>query len=121
MPRPILTNEKIHPAIQKIVADNQANIIAEVQHAMSNNKVLVVGMGHNPETKKARKKLQELGIEHVYLEYGNYFNNWYRRNGLKMWTGWPSFPMIFIKGVLIGGYKDLTALIETDKLNDLVK
>jgi glutaredoxin-related protein len=31
-------------------------------------------------------------------------------DALKMWTGWPTFPMIFVRGVLIGGYDDLKQL-----------
>jgi glutaredoxin-related protein len=33
-----------------------------------------------------------------------------------MWTGWPTFPMIFAKGVLIGGANDLERLIESGEL-----
>ena len=87
----------------------------------SNNKVVVVGMAQNPEPKKARKILERLGIDYKYLEYGNYFNTWYRRNALKMWTGWPTFPMIFINGMLIGGTKDLQRLIEEDELSNLLQ
>ena len=121
MPRQILANKNIHPAIQKTVTNNQADIVAEVQDAMTKNKVVVVGMAQNPAPKRARKTLNDLGIEYAYLEYGSYFNNWYRRNALKMWTGWPSFPMIFINGVLIGGANDLTALVDADKLSALLK
>ena len=121
MPRQILANKNIHPAIQKTVINNHADIIAEVQEAISQHQVVVVGMAQNPAPKKARKTLDELGIEHTYLEYGNYFNTWYRRNALKMWTGWPPFPMIFINGILVGGSSDLTALIEADKLTGLLK
>ena len=64
--------------------------------------------------------LNKLNIDHEYLEYGNYFNTWYRRNALKMWTGWPTFPMIFINGMLIGGTKDLKQLIEADELSNLL-
>jgi monothiol glutaredoxin len=28
-----------------------------------------------------------------------------------MWTGWPTFPMVFVKGVLVGGASDLGRLI----------
>jgi len=35
-----------------------------------------------------------------------------RRLALKMWTGWPTFPMVFVKGVLIGGADELARLIE---------
>lgn len=120
MPRKILLEKNIHSSIQSVIANNNADIITEVQTAITNNRVVVVGMAQNPEPKKARKLLKKMGIEHTYLEYGNYFNNWYRRNALKMWTGWPTFPMIFINGVLIGGASDLGALIETDKLTELL-
>ena len=120
MPRKILLEKNIHPAIQKLIADNNADIVTEVQTAITNNRVVVVGMAQNPQPKKALKLLKKLGIAYTYLEYGNYFNNWYRRNALKMWTGWPTFPMIFISGTLIGGASDLNALIETDKLTELL-
>ena len=33
-----------------------------------------------------------------------------------MWTGWPTFPMIFVDGVLIGGFEDLARLVESGEL-----
>lgn len=120
MPRQILANKNIHPAIKNTVADNHADIVKEVQEAIANNKVVVVGMAQNPAPKRARKTLDGLGIEHTYLEYGSYFKLWRRRNALKMWTGWPSFPMIFINGTLIGGSSDLRALVEANKLDKLL-
>ena len=121
MTRKILLEKNIHPAIQSVVSNNNSDIVIEVQEAIANNKVVVIGMAQNPEPKKARKMLKKLGIEHTYLEYGNYFNTWYRRNALKMWTGWPTFPMIFINGMLIGGTEDLHRLIEEDEFSDLLK
>ena len=55
--------------------------------------------------------LTEAGIDHTYLEFGSYFSQWRRRNALKMWTGWPTFPMVFHNGVLLGGHKDTKALL----------
>jgi monothiol glutaredoxin len=120
MPRQSLTDKNIHPAIKKTIDDNHADIVSEVQEAIANHKVVVVGMAQNPAPKRARKTLNSLGIEHAYLEYGSYFKLWRRRNALKMWTGWPSFPMIFINGTLIGGSSDLRALVEADKLDELL-
>jgi glutaredoxin-related protein len=37
-----------------------------------------------------------------------------------MWTGWPSFPMIFVDGVLIGGNSDLNALVESGEFNKML-
>ncbi len=120
MPRKILLEKYIHPDIQSVVANNNLDIVVEVQEAIANNKVVVVGMAQNPEPKKAIKMLKKLDIDHKYLEYGNYFNTWYRRNALKMWTGWPTFPMIFINQILVGGTKDLQRLIEADAISELL-
>ena len=29
------------------------------------------------------------------------------RLAIKMWSGWPTYPQIFIKGTLVGGASDL--------------
>ncbi len=120
MTRQILDNNHIHPAVQATINNNHADIVAEVQAAIANNQIVVVGMAQNPAPKRARKQLDELGLDYCYLEYGNYFKLWRRRNALKMWSGWPSFPMIFVKGVLIGGSSDMRALIEAGEFIQLL-
>jgi monothiol glutaredoxin len=77
---------------------------------------VIVGMKQNPFPKKARRGLDAAGVPHRYLEYGSYFGDWRRRNALKMWTGWPTFPMVFVKGVLIGGAAELERLIRNGEL-----
>jgi glutaredoxin-related protein len=120
MPRHVLDEAKIHPAIRQIIADSHADIVQEVQAAIAGNAVVVVGMAQNPMPKKARKLLDANGTSYKYLEYGSYLNSWRRRNALKMWTGWPTFPMIFVKGTLIGGANDLKKLIDSGEFKQLV-
>ncbi len=120
MPRPILDEASIHCAIREKIANHHQSIVREVLAAIELNPVVVVGMGMNPMPKKARKALIAAGVEHKYLEYGNYFNNWRRRNALKMWTGWSSFPMVFVNGVLVGGADDLFELINSGELKKLL-
>lgn len=116
MPRLVLDEAHIHPAIRQTIANHQHSIVREVQAAVDCDPIVVVGMGMNPMPKKARKALNAAGLAHTYLEYGNYFNNWRRRNALKMWTGWPSFPMVFVNGILVGGADDLVKLINSGEL-----
>ena len=116
MPRPVLDERHIHPAIREKVASHQQSIVKEVQAAIAAHPVVVVGMGMNPAPKTARKALDAAGVAYQYLEYGNYFNTWRRRNALKMWTGWPTFPMVFVNGTLIGGASDLSQLIQSGEL-----
>jgi glutaredoxin-related protein len=73
-------------------------------------------MTQNPHPKRARKALDAAGVPYKYLEYGSYLDGWRRRNALKMWTGWQTFPMVFVKGVLVGGADDLERLIESGEL-----
>ncbi len=120
MPRQILDEAHIHPAIRSAVVDHHLTIVQEVIAAVKNNDVVVVGMGMNPFPKRARKALDQAGQAHKYLEYGNYFNNWHLRNALKMWSGWPTFPMVFVKGTLVGGANDLQALIDNGELKQLL-
>ena len=116
MPRTILEEARLHPAIRERVATLNADIVHNVQAAASSNAVLVVGMAGNPVVRRARKALEAAGIASHYLEYGSYFSEWRRRNALKMWTGWPTFPMVFVKGNLVGGGKEIEALIESGEL-----
>ena len=120
MPRPTLNESHIHPAIRDKVSGHQQGILKEVRDAVAANAVVVVGMGMNPFPKKARKLLDDAGVAHKYLEYGNYLNTWRERNGLKMWTGWPTFPMVFVKGVLVGGFTDLEKLQRSGELKKLL-
>ena len=118
MPRPILDEARIHPDIRSKIAEHQQGIVREVMHAVDTNDVVVVGMGLNPFPKKARKALEAADQPFRYLEYGSYLNTWRERNALKMWTGWPTFPMVFVKGTLIGGASDLQKLIDSGELKE---
>ena len=103
MSRNILDEAHIHPAIRETVADNRADIVREVQEAVAANAVVVVGMAQNPHVRKTRKALDEAGVAFTYLEYGSYFSEWKRRLAIKLWSGWPTFPQVFVRGTLLGG------------------
>jgi glutaredoxin-related protein len=120
MPRQTLDESRLHPAIRDTVANLNADIVHNVQAAAMSNPVLVVGMAMNPFCKRARRMLEEAQIPHHYLEYGSYFSQWRQRNSLKMWTGWPTIPMVFVKGNLIGGAQDLSKLIKTSEIKRLL-
>jgi glutaredoxin-related protein len=120
MPRQVLEESRLHPAIREKVATLNADIVHNVQAAAASNPVLVVGMALNPHCRNVRRALDAAGIAHHYLEYGSYFSLWRRRTALKMWTGWPTFPMVFVKGTLVGGETDVQRLIESGELKRLL-
>lgn len=116
MPRPILPEAQIHPAVREKIASYRIDVVKEVQAAVAANEIVVVGMRMNPFPKKARKLLDAAGLPYQYIEYGSYLGEYRRRLPLKLWTGWPTFPMVFVKGVLIGGADDLAKLLEKGEL-----
>jgi monothiol glutaredoxin len=120
MPRPLLDDAHIHSAIRNTIATHQQAIVREVQVAIASHAVVVVGMGMNPFPKKARSALDAAGVPHHDLDYGNYFSKWRERNALKMWTGWPTLPMVFVGGTLVGGANDLNKLIATGELKAML-
>jgi monothiol glutaredoxin len=120
MSRVLLNEAQVHPAIRERMGRWQQDIVQEVQAAVATHDVLVVGMGINPFPKKARKALDEAKVAYRYLEYGNYFSQWRRRGALKMWSGWPTLPMIFVRGTLIGGATDLDKLLASGELKAML-
>jgi monothiol glutaredoxin len=120
MPRPILDAAHVHPAIRACIDDHYAGTLQEVRAAVAHHPVVVVGMAMNPFPKKARRLLNAAGVAHEYLEYGSYFSEWRRRTALKMWSGWPTLPMVFVRGTLIGGANDLERLIASGELAHLL-
>ena len=120
MPRQTLDETRLHPAIRDTVANLHADIVHNVNAAALSNPVLVVGMAGNPFCRRARRLLGEAGIAFHYLGYGSSFSEWQPRSALKSWSGWPTFPMVFVKGSLIGGAQDLEKLIRSGEIKRLL-
>lgn len=120
MTRNILDEAHIHPAIRQKIHASHRDTVDEVQAAIASHDIVVVGMKQNPWPRKARKALDAAAIPYKYLEYGSYLGEWRRRSALKMWTGWQTFPMIFVKGMLIGGATDLERLIASGELKKML-
>ena len=116
MPRSILSEAQVHPAVRGKMASHGAGMVKEVQDTVAGNAIVVVGTRHDPFPKKARKLLDDAGLAYKYFEYGSYFGGWPSRLALEMWTGWPTLPMVFVKGILVGGASDLMRLLESGEL-----
>ena len=115
-----LPHPPVHPAVAKAQTDFQNDLVAEVSKIVATEKVVLVGVSGLQPGKKAKQLLEAKGIAHRYLEYGSYFKGWRRRLALKIWVGWPTFPLVFIKGTFVGGGSDLKALSESGELDKLL-
>lgn len=97
------------------------DVVAEVVELVESNDVVVIGMGWNPHVKRATKALSEAGIPFSELSIGNYSAKWKERLAIKMWAGWPTFPMVFVKGALLGGADHTVKAIESGDLARLLE
>lgn len=105
--RPLHDPSRISPAAAEKLQSFHADVVGEVASAVEKHAVVVVGMAQNPHVRNVKKALAEAGVAFEYLEYGSYFSEWKKRLAIKQWSGWPTFPQVFVRGVLIGG-EDLT-------------
>lgn len=117
MPRNVLSEAKVHPAIREKIATYRPEVLKEVEDAIAAADIVVIGMKQNPFPRKARRLLDRAGLAYRYLEYGSYLSEWRKRLAIKMWTGWPTFPQVFVKGVLVGGANDLERLLQSGELS----
>jgi len=120
MSRPLLDSSHVHPAIRDQVGALHREVVGEVIAALAAHAVVVVGMQGNPFVRQARKALDTAGVAYHYQGYGSYLSEWRRRNALKMWCGWPTLPMVFVKGSLVGGATELRRLIDSGELKRLL-
>lgn len=116
MSRPLLNFNQVRPEAQKAIESFHAEVIRQVTEAIQSENVVVIGMSQNPFVKKARKSLEASGIKHRYLEFGSYFSHWKERLAIKLWSGWPTFPQVFVQGKLIGGYSELAQVLTKGEL-----
>lgn len=120
MPRATLDESRIHAVIRPRIAGYHQTVVNEVMDAVAAHDVVVVGMAINPHPRRARAALDAISQPYKYLEYGSYFRQWRKRLALKMWTGWPTFPMVFVEGTFVGGASELKALIESGELKRML-
>ena len=112
MNRTVLEDSNVHPEALKFISSNNKDVVQEVISSVKNNKIVVIGMGQNPVVKSARQILDQKKLEYTYLSYGNYFSKWQVRLAVKLWSGWPTFPQVFIDGKLIGGRDELIKFLK---------
>jgi monothiol glutaredoxin len=118
--RPLHDPARVSPAALTAMSSFHAKIIGEVSAAVQNNPVVVIGMGWNPHVGAVRKILDEAGIQHTYLGYGNYLSGWKERLAIKLWSGWPTFPQVFVRGTLVGGKSDTKKALDDGSFKALL-
>jgi glutaredoxin-related protein len=115
-PRPLLSDIARTPQVAEKMANFHSEVVSKVADAVKNDAVVVVGMAQNPFVKKARAALTEANVPFTYLEFGSYLKGWKERLAIKLWSGWATFPQVYVRGTLIGGNDDLREALANGSL-----
>lgn len=102
------------------MASFHREFLAEVRAVVDREPIVVIGMRQNPVVKRVRKALTAAGVAFTYLEYGSYLSQWKPRLAIKLWSGWPTFPQVFVRGTLVGGCRETEALIASGALKNML-
>ena len=114
--RPLLAAERRTADVTRQIAAFNKEFLDEVRAALEAHSLVVVGMAQNPVVRNARAALKEAGIPFHYVGHGSYLSGYRKRLAVKMWSGYPTFPQVFVKGVLIGGLRELKPMIASGDL-----
>ncbi|MSP54191.1 MAG: glutaredoxin [Myxococcales bacterium] len=109
-----------HPLASTKVETFHTETVRKVAESVAAHPVVVVGMAWNPHCPRAVRALEAAGHKVEYLEFGNYLTGWRERLAIKLWSGWPSYPQVFVKGQLIGGADQAEAAIKSGELTKLL-
>jgi glutaredoxin-related protein len=111
-----LSSENVTPEALQVMQSFHSETVKEVSEAVKNNRVVVVGMALNPFVGKVRRALDEAGVSYKYLQYGGYASAWKKRLAIKLWSGWATYPQVFVEGKLVGGYQDTAHQLKLGKI-----
>jgi monothiol glutaredoxin len=114
--RKIFDPNQATPEVLAKMASFHRDVVDEVEAAIHKHDVVVVGMAQNPFVRKVRAALKEADVAFEYLEYGSYLSEWKKRLAIKLWTGWSTFPQVFVKGTFVGGHDLVQAALADGSL-----
>ncbi|MEN0062694.1 MAG: glutaredoxin [Myxococcota bacterium] len=95
----------VTPSVERAREGFHAQTVHRVREAVAKHDIVIVGMGWNPHVRWARQAIVAAGHANLvhYIEIGNYVSRWRERLAVKLWARWPLFPMVFVRGTLLGG------------------
>ena len=114
--RPLLPEDRIAPPALAKIAGFHIDVVEQVRRAVEKDPVVVVGMAQNVVVKQVRAALRAAQVDYTYLEFGSYFGQWKRRLAIKLWSGWPTFPQVFVHGTLLGGNHETRRALDDGSL-----
>lgn len=82
--------------------------------------IFIKGSPKMPRCGFTQELLELLDEEKIEYDYFDILQNDEVRQGLKVYSNWPTYPQIYVKGELIGGLDIFQELVETKQINSIL-
>ncbi|ORM40836.1 Glutaredoxin 3 [Babesia sp. Xinjiang] len=101
-------------------APSQETTVDRIKRLITTHPVLLFMKGdkHEPFCRFSRAVVQMLNESGVIFEGYNIFEDPELREELKIYSNWPTYPQLYVKGSLIGGHDIIKELFENNALRD---
>lgn len=101
----------------------KTDVMKKIDETVKGNKVVIYMKG-TPDfprcgfSARASEVVRRLGYPFVAVDVLEEEGVW---NGIQEYSGWPTFPQVFIGGELIGGCDIVTEMFQKGELQELAK
>ena len=99
------------------------DINEKIKQQLDSNPILLYMKG-NPTFPQCGLSSQAVAVlKHCETEFStvNIFEEPEIREALKVYSSWPTYPQLYVKGELIGGCDIITEMYESGELQELLK
>jgi monothiol glutaredoxin len=99
------------------------DIMDTIKEQLESNDILLYmkGTPQAPQCGFSAKTVQSLMACGERFAYVNILENSDVRENLKVYSNWPTFPQLYVKGELVGGCDIVLEMYESGELKELVK
>lgn len=98
------------------------SVMDTIKEQIESNPILLYmkGSPQQPQCGFSARTVQALMACGERFAYINILDNPEIRENLKVYSNWPTFPQLYIKGELVGGCDIVTELYESGELKEMV-
>lgn len=98
------------------------SIMDAIKEQIEENSILLYmkGTPQQPQCGFSARTVQSLMACGERFAYINILDNPEVRENLKVYSNWPTFPQLYVKGELVGGCDIITEMYESGELKELV-
>ena len=95
----------------------------QIENDIKNNKIVIYmkGTAQAPMCGFSARSVQILQSYNLPIKDHNVFASEEIRQGIKVFSNWPTIPQLYVNGEFVGGSDIMAEMFETGELQELIK